>query len=186
MRFASRTQSTLRSARSSWSIHSSASEMITKGEDVIILTVGDSDFASPLVAVEAISESLARGRTHYTDSAGDQPLREAIARHHGRVIGREVRPDQVVVTIGAQNALLTAALCLLDQGDEVIVPEPMYSTYPGTIAIAGASTIAVPSPAATGFRPSIDAIASSVTPHTRAIFLATPNNPTGAVYRAEE
>lgn len=186
MRYASRTQSLVRSVQSSWKIHDVALQMIGRGEDVIVLTVGDSDFASPGAAVSAVSDSLARGRTHYTESAGDPRLREAIARHHGNGIGRAVTPDQVIVTIGAQNALLTAAMCLLEQGDEVVVPEPMYSTYPGTIALAGATTISVPSPAANRFHPSIDAIAAAVTSRTKAIFLATPNNPTGAVYSAEE
>lgn len=186
MRFASRMKPATPSQRSSWDIHDVALEMMGKGDDVIVLTVGDSDFASPKAAVDAVGEALARGRTYYTAPAGDPPLRAAIARQQSAMIGREIAPDQVVVTVGAQNALLIAALCLLDPGDEVIVPEPLYSTYPGTLALAGARTIAVASPAENGFHPPAASIAAAVTPRTKAIFLATPNNPTGAVYSQDE
>ncbi len=182
MRLASRIRPASPSGRSSWDIHAVAEEMIAKGEEVIVLTVGDSDFASPKAAVDAIADSLARGRTYYTAPAGDDPLRAAIARQQSRLTGREISPEQVIVTVGAQNALHVAALCLLDPGDEVIVPEPLYSTYPGTLGLAGAHMVTVASPAAKDFHPQVDAIAAAVTPRTKAIFLATPNNPTGAVY----
>lgn len=186
MRFASRIRPATPSKRSSWDIHDVALDMMAKGEEVIVLTVGDSDFASPKAAVAAVADSLARGRTYYTAPAGDPPLRAAIARRQSGMIGREITADQVVVTVGAQNALLIAAMCLLDPGDDVIVPEPLYSTYPGTLALAGARTIAVASPAENGFHPPVAGIAAAVTPRTKAIFLATPNNPTGAVYSQQE
>lgn len=186
MRFASRIQPATPSQRSSWDMHGVALEMMEAGEEVIVLTVGDSDFASPKAAVEAVKNSLARGRTYYTAPAGDDPLRAVISRQQSVLTGREIAPEQVIVTVGAQNALLIAALCLLDPGDEVIVPEPLYSTYPGTLGLAGAKMITVASPAATGFHPQVDSIAAAVTARTKAIFLATPNNPTGAVYTKEE
>lgn len=160
--------------------------MMAEGEEVIVLTVGDSDFASPSAAVDAVADSLARGRTYYTAPAGDEPLRATIARHQSKLNGREIAADQVIVTVGAQNALLIAAMCLLDPGDEVIVPEPLYSTYPGTLGLAGARIITVASPAANGFHPPIASIAAAVTARSKAIFLATPNNPAGAVYAQDE
>jgi arginine:pyruvate transaminase len=186
MRFASRISSLASPGKSGWHIHHVAKKMIQRGEEVILLTVGDSDFASPAGAVAAAGESLARGRTHYTSSAGERSLRDRIARWHTGRSGQKVDADQVIVTIGAQNALLTAALCLLDPGDEVIVPEPMYSTYPGTIATAGGIAVGVPSPAENRFHPLVDRMAAAVTARTRAVFLATPNNPTGAVYTLDE
>jgi arginine:pyruvate transaminase len=186
MRFASRIRPASPSGRSSWDIHGVAEEMMANGEEVIVLTVGDSDFASPKAAVDAVNDSLARGRTYYTAPAGDDPLRATIARQQSRLIGREIAAEQVIVTVGAQNALLIAAMCLLDPGDEVIVPEPLYSTYPGTLGLAGARMVTVASPAAQNFHPQVDSIAAAVTARTKAIFLATPNNPTGAVYRQDE
>lgn len=186
MRLASRTQIKTSTLVSGWNIHQIALEMKRKGDDVILLTVGDTDFDSPPAAVEAIKQSLDSGRTHYTQSSGTFELREAIARRHAILSQHAVTADQITVTIGAQNALLTTALCILDPGDEVIVPEPMYSTYPGTIATSGGTAIAVACAPGSSFHLSIEAIEQAITTRTRAIFLANPNNPTGAVYGIEE
>jgi arginine:pyruvate transaminase len=186
MRYASRTQRLAGKAASSWDMHFIAHDMIARGENAIILTVGDTDFASPEAAVVTAYDSMRRGRTHYTASAGEPSIREAIARRHFQQSGQKVDPDQVLVTIGAQNALFMASACVVEHGSEVIVPEPMYVTYPGTIAAAGGETISIRSPAERGFHPLIDEMEAAVTPRTRAIFLATPNNPTGAVYTSAE
>jgi arginine:pyruvate transaminase len=188
MRYASRTQWSggNPATASAWDTHQVAVEMMERGEKAILLTVGDTDFDTPKNVVAAANDSLRQGRTHYTGSAGEFSLRDAIARRHSATRGQPVSADQVVVTIGAQNALLTAAFCIVEAGDEVIVPEPMYTTYPGTIALAGAHVVSVASPAEKRFHPQIDLIAAAITPRTKAIFLATPNNPTGAVYTAEE
>nr|WP_249807444.1 aminotransferase class I/II-fold pyridoxal phosphate-dependent enzyme [Bradyrhizobium sp. 30] len=150
------------------------------------MTVGDTDFSSPQAVVTVVHDALAAGRTHYSPSAGGRPIREAIARRHARRTGQSIEAGQVIVTVGAQNALLTAALCLIEPGDQVLVPEPMYLTYPGTIAAAGGETIPVRSPAKSRFHPLIDEMEAAIGPRTTAIFLATPNNPTGAVYTSEE
>lgn len=186
MRYASRIKHVAGKASNAWDIHMIAKEKRTRGEHAILMTVGDTDFASPDVAVAAVHESLAVGRTYYTPSAGGRPMREAIARRHAHKTGQVIDADQVVVTIGAQNALLTAALCLIEPGDQVLVPEPMYVTYPGTIAAAGGEVISIRSPAQNRFHPLIEEMEAAINPRTRAVFLATPNNPTGAVYTMEE
>lgn len=186
MRYASRIQQIAGKASRAWDIHSIAAEKRASGESAILLTVGDTDFASPASSVAAVHESLAAGRTYYTPSAGGRPMREAIARRHAHKTGQVIDADQVVVTVGAQNALLTAALCLIEPGDQVLVPEPTYLTYPGTIAAAGGESIGIRSPAQNRFHPLIDEMEAAIGPRTRAIFLATPNNPTGAVYSAQE
>ena len=110
----------------------------------------------------------------------------AIAAHHQRLSGQQVDPSQVVVLAGAQSALFAACQCLLEPGDEVIVPEPMYVTYPATIAAAGARLVRVPLLAERGFHLDLDALAAAVTPRTRAILLNSPHNPTGAVMTRHE
>ncbi|MDF0581973.1 pyridoxal phosphate-dependent aminotransferase [Bradyrhizobium yuanmingense] len=186
MRYASRIQQIAGKASNSWDAHVIAKQKRARGEAAILMTVGDTDFASPTSAIAAVHESLAAGRTCYTPSAGGLPMREAVARHHAHQTGQVIHPDQVVVTVGAQNALLTAALCLIEPGDQVLVPEPMYLTYPGTIAAAGGVIVSVRSPAINRFHPLITELEAAIGPRTRAIFLATPNNPTGAVYTTEE
>lgn len=186
MRYASRTNEFAGKASKAWDIHFLALEKRARGEPIILLTVGDTDFDSPQPAIAAVNQSLAAGRTHYYPSAGGRAMREAVARHHTRKTGQAVNADQVVVAIGAQNALLMAALCLIEPGDEVLVPEPMYVTYPATIAAAGGQIVSVSSPADNRFHPLISEMEAAIGPRTRAIFLATPNNPTGAVYTGQE
>lgn len=186
MHYASRIQHIAGKASKAWDIHVIAVEKRVRGEPVILMTVGDTDFASPASSVAAVRNSLAARRTHYTASAGGRPMREAVAQRHARKTGQVIDADQVVVTIGAQNALLTAALCLIEPGDQVLVPEPMYVTYPGTIAAAGGESVGIRSPARNHFHPLINEMEAAIGPRTRAIFLATPNNPTGAVYTVDE
>lgn len=186
MRYASRIHQMTGKESKAWDIHFMAAEKRACGERIILLTVGNTDFPSPEPAVAAVHDSLAAGRTQYGPSAGGRPIREAIARRHASKTGQAIDADQVIVTIGAQNALLTAALCLVEPGDQVIVPEPMYATYPGTIAAAGGVIISIRSPVTNRFHPLINEIEAAIGPRTRAIFLATPNNPTGAVYTREE
>lgn len=186
MHYSSRICRMADSVLEAWEIHQIAIEKRNRGDQVILLTVGNTDFASPKRAIAAVRQNLAAGRTHYSPSAGGRPLREAIARRHTRKTFQAINADQVMVTIGAQNALLTAALCLVEPGDQVLVPEPMYTTYPGTVAAAGGDIVSIRSPPGNRFHPLINEMEAAITPQTRAIFLSTPNNPTGAVYSRDE
>ncbi len=186
MKYADRVVRLAGDAADGWKIHSIALERIRAGEDIHLLSVGDTDFASPEAVVEAAHASLLRGRTNYSALAGERPLRDAIAARQEKRTGVPTHADQVIVTQGAQNALYAIAQCLLDPGCEVVVPEPMYITYPATIECTGATLVSVPSRAENNFHPGFEDIASAITKNTRAIFLATPNNPTGAVYSHKE
>jgi arginine:pyruvate transaminase len=169
-----------------WKIHSAALAAAERGEDVIVLSVGDPDFATPEVITERAVQALRAGDTHYSAVSGRHELRLAIAKEHARQSGQLVCADQVIVTGGAQNALFAVALCLCEAGDEVLVPEPMYLTYEASIRAGGASLVPVPVSAANGFHLDPAALAAAITPNTRAIFLATPCNPTGAVMTRSE
>jgi arginine:pyruvate transaminase len=171
---------------SAWDIHYEAAAAARRGEDVIVLSVGDPDFATPDSIVDAAVAALRNGDTHYTPVAGYTELRQAIAREHERLSSQHVGPENVIFTAGAQNALSAVALALLERGDQVIVPEPMYLTYEASIGLTGATLVSVPQPAARGLRLDLDALARAVTPATRALFFATPNNPTGMVMSREE
>lgn len=169
-----------------WDIHHEALAAQRRGDDVIVLSVGDPDLDTPAPIVDAAVESLRAGHTHYADAVGQRSLREAIARHFAAHGGWDARPENVCVVSGAQNGLFFAAMLLLAAGDEVLVLEPNYVTYEATIAAAGAHRVAVATPAADGFRPDPEAIAAAVTPRTRAILFANPNNPTGVVMTPAE
>ena len=186
MRFSSLTERIGGEGARAWEIHSRAMQRVRHGEDVILLSVGDPDFDTPPSVVDACVAGLRAGNTHYAAVSGEPGLREAIARHHRATTGASCDADQVVVFHGAQNALFSAALCLLDHGDEVIAPEPMYVTYEAVVGASGARMVTVPCPREAGFHPDLDALAAGMTPRTRAILLNTPNNPTGAVLTATE
>lgn len=164
-----------------WEIHHAAQQAAARGEDVIVLSVGDPDFATPEVIVERAVRALREGDTHYTAIAGRDPLREAIASEHTRQSGRLVTKDQVILSAGAQNGLFATSLCLFEAGDEVIVPEPMYLTYEAAVRASGATLVPVPVDEANGFHLDCDALEAAVTERSRAILFATPCNPTGAV-----
>ena len=164
-----------------WTIHYEAKEALDRGEDVVILSVGDPDLDTPPIVVDRAIASLRAGDTHYTPVAGRESLRQAIARaHHGRT-GQDVGAANVIFLAGAQNALFAASLCVAGAGEEVIAFEPLYPTYPATIEVSGARMVRVPAPASSGFRAELRALEAAITPRTRAIFFATPNNPSGVV-----
>ena len=169
-----------------WDIHYLARERQWAGEDVILLTVGDPDFETPVAIVDEAERSLRRGRTRYGPTAGDPPLREAIARHHEKTTGQPVSAENVVVFAGAQSALFACVLCIADPGDEIAVFEPRYVTYDGVVDTPGAVRVDVPLATPQGFRFDPDALGRAVTPHTRAVLLNSPHNPTGTVASREE
>lgn len=151
------------------------------GHDVIQLGVGEPDFDAPPEAVRAAMDALSRGDTHYTDSRGLRALREAIARDSEARRGVPTDPDHVVVTLGTSPAILMTLQVLVGPGDEVIIPTPHYPCYPNMVVACGGVPVFVPTFAADGYRIDVDAIARARTPRTKAIFLASPANPTGAV-----
>jgi arginine:pyruvate transaminase len=169
-----------------WKVHHLARLASDRGENVILLSVGDPDLDSPSVVVERAIESLRGGDTHYTPAAGRRALLEAIAALHRSRSSQDVDADNVVFLAGAQNALFAASLCVAGPGDEVIAFEPLYPTYPATIEVSGARLRRAPAPAGAGFRVDLEALEALITPRTRALFFATPNNPSGAILPAAD
>jgi aspartate/methionine/tyrosine aminotransferase len=164
-----------------WDIHYRAVRDQRAGRDVIILSVGDPDFDTPAAITDATIAALRAGDTHYSDLLGLEELRAAIARRFQAKTGRATTPDNVAVMAGAQCGLFASALCLLAPGDEVIVPEPMYVTYEATLQAPGATIVPVPQRAENDFHLDAEDVARAVTPRTRALYFATPCNPTGAM-----
>ncbi len=155
--------------------------MARAGTSIVQLGVGEPDFDAPPPAVQAAIDSLRAGQTHYTDSRGIFALREAIASECKARRGVSVSPDQVVVTSGTSPAILLCLNLLVDPGDEVILATPHYPCYPNMIAVCGGNPVLVPTGPEDGFLIDPAKVRSAITPRTRAIFLASPANPTGAV-----
>ena len=186
MRFSALTERIQGDAADAWDLHYQAKEAKGRGADVIVLSVGDPDFDTPVGIVDKAVEALRGGDTHYSSIAGHQTLREAIAARHRARSGQNITADNVIMTSGAQNALFACSMCLLDPGDEAIVLQPMYVTYEATVQAPGAKLVPVVLNADNGFRLNREALSAAVTERTRAIFYASSSNPTGIALNAEE
>ncbi|NBF03903.1 aminotransferase class I/II-fold pyridoxal phosphate-dependent enzyme [Pseudomonas sp. Fl5BN2] len=180
MRYSALTQRIVGEGSAAWNIHYRALALREQGRDVLLLTIGDPDFDTPKPVVRAAIDSLLAGDTHYSEVRGNLTLRSCIAQCHHQRTGQVVDAEHVVVLPGAQCAVFSVAQCLLDPGDEVLVPEPMYVTYEGVFGACGAKVVPVPVRAERGFRVDPDDVAARITGRTRAMLLNSPNNPSGA------
>ncbi len=161
-----------------WDIHEEAVARQRKGEDIILLSVGDPDFPTPGYITEHTVDAINRGRTHYSPAAGEYNLREAIAELESRITGRPFEPERFVIFPGASAALYAVFSILLDPEDEVIVPEPMYAAYTSMFAAIGATVVPIPLEPPQ-FELDVDAVFAAVTERTRAVLVNTPGNPCG-------
>ena len=167
-------------------VDSKAKAMKAAGVDVIGFGAGEPNFPTPDYVVEAAAEACRDPRNHrYTPTPGLPELREAIARKMLRDSGYEVTPEQVVVTNGGKQAVYEAFQILLNDGDEVIIPTPYWTSYPEAVKLAGGVPVEVFAGADRSFELDIDAIEAARTERTRAIIVTSPSNPTGAVWSRE-
>jgi aspartate/methionine/tyrosine aminotransferase len=163
-----------------------ARELEAAGRSIVHLEVGEPDFPTPEPILAAGRAALDAGLTHYTPAAGLPALRQAIAAHYGRRHGVEVDPARVLVTPGASGALQLVFSVLLEPGDRVILGDPSYPCYRQMLGLMGAEPVAVPLGPETGYRLTPERLESAWVPGTRAVVVASPANPTGAVMSLEE
>jgi aspartate/methionine/tyrosine aminotransferase len=152
------------------------------GREVIHLEIGEPDFDTPRHVSEAAARALLdEGATHYTAATGIEPLRQAIAAEVKSRKGIDTVPDRVIVTPGAKPIMFYAMLALVDDGDEVIYPNPGFPIYESMARYVGGTPIAAPLREANDFRMDVEEVASLITPRTRLLVINTPQNPTGSV-----
>jgi len=157
-------------------------DILATMDDVISLGVGEPDFDTPRVIVEAGVESLREGRTHYTSNFGTIELRRALSAHLERRYGVRYDPaTELLVTVGASEAVDLALRATCDPGDEVILHEPSYVSYVPAVVFAGGVVRHVPTRFEDDFALDPAAVEAAITPRTKALFLGYPCNPTGAV-----
>ncbi len=154
--------------------------------DLINLASGTPDFEVPGFVLDAMIDSLRERKLQYTAWSGMPALRRAIAGKLARENALQVDPDgEILVTAGAQEALMTVLMTLLDPGDEVIISDPHYGVYTRAVRIAGGTMVRVPTTRESGFVPEPAAIEDAVTAKTKAVIVVSPSNPTGAVFPRE-
>lgn len=156
-------------------------------EDVISLGVGEPDFVTPWSIREASIATLERGYTSYTSNSGLPELRYEIARYLAETFRLSYDENkQVLVTVGASEAIDLALRAILNPGDEVLIVEPCYVSYDPVVRLAGGVPVSVPTDASTGFKLTAEMIEERVTPKTKAIIFCYPNNPTGATMTKQD
>ena len=167
-------------------VDAKAKALKAQGEDVIGFGAGEPDFPTPDHIVEA-AVAACRQPTfhHYTPAAGLPELREAIAAKTVRDSGFECAAANVVVTNGGKHAVFSAFAVLCDEGDEVLVPAPYWTTYPESIALAGGVPVVLDTDESTGFRVTVEQLEAARTPRTKVLLFVSPDNPSGAVYPPE-
>ncbi len=157
-------------------------DILATMDDVISLGVGEPDFDTPREIVEAGVESLRQGHTHYTSNFGTIELRRALSEHLERRYGVHYDPaTEILVTVGASEAVDLALRATCDPGDEVILHEPSYVAYVPAIVFAGGTVVPVATRFEDDFALDPKAVEAAITPRTKALFLGYPANPTGAV-----
>lgn len=186
MKFAPLTKRLSGDGANAWEIHMRALIAQEDGQDIVIMSVGDSDFDTPAEIVSACINALNQGDTHYVDVLGRDRLRRAVAAQHQTRTGQPTGPENVIICSGCQNALFNSAQITLSNQDEVIVLEPMYVTYEATLRAPGAALVPVQCPSNLGFRPDTDQLRNAVTDKTNAIAFANPVNPTGVALPLED
>ena len=153
--------------------------------DAIRLEVGEPSFTTPQHIIDAASSAAAAGYTRYGPNGGLTSLRELLVDKIQKVNGFKAAFDQVVVTPGAMNGLYSIYAALLNPGDEVLLPTPGFPNMDETVRLLGGQPVFYELERTDGYLPDPDRIASLVTPRTKALFLNTPNNPTGAMLPPE-
>jgi aspartate aminotransferase len=169
-----------------FSVLAKAKALEAQGREIIHLEIGEPDFDTPSHIVEAACRALRNGHTHYTPTAGIPELREAIAADVARSRGIEVDPAQVVVTPGGKPIMFFAILALVEEGDEVLVPNPSFPIYESMVNFAGARPVFVPLRQENEFRFDLDELRAGLSERTKLVILNSPANPTGGVLTPED
>jgi aspartate aminotransferase len=152
-----------------------------QGKDIVHLEIGEPDFDTPANVIEAATDALHGGWTHYGPSAGLPDLRQTIAEHVGRTRNIPVTPDEIVVVPGGKPIIFYTILSLVEHGDEVIYPNPGFPIYESMINFAGAKAVPIQLRESMDFRMDANELRDLITDRTRLIIINSPQNPTGAV-----
>ena len=161
-------------------------DLAAKYPDAIKLTVGEPNFDTPAYIKEAAKKAMDAGETHYTPNAGMTVLRQAVAEKYQKAYWDGYTADHVMVTVGAMEGLMLTMMLLLDPGDEILVPDPCFPNYYGQASLTGAQAKPVPTYEENDYRMMAADIEKCITPHTKALLLNSPCNPTGAVLTKED
>lgn len=171
---------------STLAITAKAKALRAEGKDVASFGAGEPDFPTPENICQAAHKAIDAGMTRYTPASGTGELKAAISRKFQTFNHLNYQPDQIVISNGGKHSLTNVFEAILNPEDEVIIPAPFWLSYPEIVRLAGGVPVTVTCRKENGYKLTAEELAAAVTPQTKALILNTPNNPTGAVYTAEE
>ena len=171
---------------SAFEVLAKAKSLEAQGKDIIHLEIGQPDFSTPMNICEAAFKAMKDGHTGYCPSAGIPEFREVVAQHISETRGVEINPDEVTVTPGAKPIIFFTILALIDEGDEVIYPEPGFPVYESVIEFIGGKAVPLPLREEVDFRFRIEDMVKAITERTKLLILNSPQNPTGGTLTAED
>ena len=163
-----------------------ARKLEAEGKNIIHLEIGEPDFPTPENICEAAIASIRAGDTHYTPSAGIPEMRNCIAKYINKTRGIEVHPDEVVMTPGAKPIMFFTILALINEGDEVIYPNPGFPIYESMINFVGGKPVPLQLKEEMGFAFDVADLKKLITPKTKMVIINTPQNPTGGILTESE
>ena len=161
-------------------------ELKDKGVDVITLSLGEPDFDTPQIIKDAGKKAIDDNITHYPPVPGFMELREAIAQKLKRDNNLDYKPSQIVVSTGAKHSLINVFMCILNEGDEVIIPAPYWVSYPEMVKLSGGKPVIIDAGIDSDFKVKPEDVEAAITKRTKAFLFNSPSNPTGSVYAREE
>lgn len=163
-----------------------ARELKAQGKDVISLSIGEPDFDTPEAVKQAAKQAIDDNFTHYPPVPGYADLREAVCHKFERDNGLHFTPEQIVVSTGAKQSIFQLVQCLVNPGDEVIIPTPYWVSYREIARAAGGECVFVPTQIENNFKMTAEQLEAAITPRTKLVMFSSPSNPTGMLYTRDE
>ncbi len=163
-----------------------ARELKAQGKDILSFSAGEPDFDTPNVIKEAAIEAIKEGHTKYTAVEGTIETKKAIINKLKRDHNLEYQLDEIIVSNGAKHSLFNLFQCLIEEGDEVIIPAPYWVTYPEQVKFSDGVPVFIDTNDSTNFKITAEQLKAAITSKTKILLLNTPSNPTGGVYTKEE
>jgi len=163
-----------------------ARQLQSQGIKVINLSLGEPDFDTPEHIKEAAKQAIDQNYSHYTPVSGYLDVRQAVVHKLKRDNGLDYTPEQIVLSTGAKQSIANVVLCLVNPGDEVLLPSPYWVSYAAQVELAEGIATEVPASMENGFKITAQQLEAAIKPNTRLIIFSSPCNPTGAVYSKEE
>ncbi len=167
-------------------VNAKALELKNKGIDVISLVVGEPDFNTPNHINQAAKNAIDEHFTKYTAVAGIPEVREAISTYYKRNYAISPKPENFILSNGGKQCLYMLLLCLLNEGEDVLIPTPYWTSYPDMVSLVGANPVFAETTVENGYRINIEILEKSLTPKTKLLILNSPSNPSGVTYSQKE